>query len=344
MKGKILVTGGAGYIGSHTCLELLLAGHEVCALDNLANGSREALRRVEKLAGRKLDFKLLDLLDAPALARLVQGGGFSACVHFAALKAVGESSSIPLAYYRNNITGTLNLLTALDAAGVRDFVFSSSATVYGEPQKVPITEDFPLRATNPYGRTKLMCEEILRDLAAAPSSSWRIALLRYFNPVGSHESGLIGEDPKGLPNNLLPYVARVAVGRIQELQIFGADYATPDGTGVRDYIHVADLAAGHVKALRRLADIGPGAQVWNLGTGRGYSVLEMVAAFGKASGRSIPYRVVARRPGDVAACYADASKALRELGWKAERGLAEICRDAWRFQSSNPEGYPPEPS
>jgi UDP-glucose 4-epimerase len=318
-------------------VELLQAGHEVAVVDNLSNSKEESLRRVERIAGRPLAFYRVDLLDKPALREVFQNRGFEAVIHFAGLKAVGESTRIPLRYYHNNITGTLILCEVMKEFGVRRMVFSSSATVYGDPPKVPITEDFPVSPTNPYGRTKLMIEEILRDLSAA-DPAWQIALLRYFNPVGAHESGRIGEDPNGIPNNLFPYLAQVAAGRLKELPIYGNDYPTPDGTGVRDYIHVVDLSRGHLKALEKLRT-DPGVVTYNLGTGQGYSVLEAVAAFGQACGKPIPYRIVGRRPGDVASCYADPALARRELGWHAGKGLAEMCADAWRWQANNPSGY-----
>ena len=335
---KILATGGAGYIGSHTCLELLQAGYEVVVVDNLSNSKQESLNRVEKITGRSLSFCRVDLLDKPALAEVFRKHSFDVVIHFAGLKAVGESTQIPLRYYHNNITGTLILCEVMQEFGVRKIVFSSSATVYGNPEKVPITEDFPLSPTNPYGRTKLVIEEILRDLYVA-DPDWQIALLRYFNPVGAHESGQIGEDPNGIPNNLFPYIAQVAVGKLKELRVFGNDYPTPDGTGVRDYIHIVDLSRGHLKALEKLRN-KPGLVTLNLGTGRGYSVLEAIAAFTKACGKPIPYRIVARRPGDVASCYADPSLARRELDWEATKGLMEMCADAWRWQVKNPSGYP----
>ncbi len=334
---KVLVTGGAGYIGSHTCLELLQAGHEVVVVDNLSNSKEESLRRVQELAGASLAFHRVDLLDTEALDAVFAGAGIDAVIHFAGLKAVGESVRIPLRYYHNNITGTLNLCEVMAANDVKNLVFSSSATVYGDPHSVPITEDFPLSATNPYGRSKLMIEEILRDLHAS-DPAWNIALLRYFNPVGAHPSGRIGEDPNGIPNNLLPYVAQVSVGKLPVLRVFGSDYPTPDGTGIRDYIHVVDLALGHLKALDKLTT-NPGVVTYNLGTGRGYSVLEMIAAFENASGRQIPYEVVTRRPGDIAESYADPTKAQAELGWRASRGIEEMCADTWRWQSMNPRGY-----
>jgi len=334
---RVLVTGGAGYIGSHTCVELLQAGHEVAIVDNLSNSSEEAVRRVAELGGRPVAFERLDLRDRSGLARVFRQTEPEAVIHFAGLKAVGESVAQPLRYYENNVSGSLVLFETMADHGVKSLVFSSSATVYGDPHAVPIREDFPLGATNPYGRTKQMIEEILRDLHAG-DPAWRIALLRYFNPVGAHESGWIGEDPAGIPNNLMPYIAQVAVGRLPELSVFGNDYPTPDGTGVRDYIHVVDLALGHLKALDRLGQ-GPGCSTWNLGTGRGYSVLEMIAAFEAASGRKVPHRIAPRRPGDVAACYADPSRARAELGWAASLGGDRMCADTWRWQSRNPRGY-----
>ena len=334
---KILVTGGAGYIGSHACVELLNAGYEVVVVDNLSNSKEEALRRVQEITGKSLKFYKADLLDAEALDNIFEQESIDAVMHFAGLKAVGESVSIPLHYYHNNITGTLLLCKAMQKHGVKNMVFSSSATVYGDPSRVPITEDFPLSATNPYGHTKLMIEQILRDLYIS-DNNFNIAILRYFNPVGAHKSGLIGEDPKGIPNNLVPYITQVAAGKLDELKVFGNDYPTPDGTGVRDYIHVVDLVLGHLKALDKLMT-NPGVVTYNLGTGKGYSVLEMVNAFRKVTGKPIPYRIVDRRPGDIASCYADPSKANKELGWKATRGLEEMCQDAWRWQSNNPNGY-----
>ncbi|MEW6750837.1 MAG: UDP-glucose 4-epimerase GalE [Candidatus Latescibacterota bacterium] len=334
---RILVTGGAGYIGSHACVELLQAGHQVVVVDSLCNSNEESLRRVQQITGRELDFHRVDLLDRAGLDRVFARSPVDAVIHFAGLKAVGESVTIPLRYYHNNLTGTLTLCEAMAAHGVKRIVFSSSATVYGDPASVPVREDFPLGPTNPYGRTKGMIEEILQDLQVC-DPEWRVVLLRYFNPVGAHASGRIGEDPAGIPNNLMPYVCQVAVGKLPELSVFGNDYPTPDGTGVRDYIHVVDLVLGHLKALGKVA-ADPGVHVYNLGTGRGYSVLEVVAAFERASGRPVPCRVVARRPGDIAASWADPGKAERELGWRAERGLDEMCRDAWRWQSSNPAGF-----
>ncbi len=333
-----LITGGAGYIGSHTCVELLCAGHDVVVIDDLSNSSAEALRRVEVLGGRQLaGFIQADVRDRAVLNGVFARYPVEAVIHFAAKKAVGESVALPRAYYDNNLNGLLSLLEAMDDAGVRRLVFSSSATVYGDPASVPIDEGFPTAATNPYGRTKLMGEEILRDVGAA-DPRWNIALLRYFNPVGAHRSGRIGEDPDGLPNNLMPYVSQVAVGRLERLNVFGGDYPTPDGTGVRDYIHVVDLARGHLRALERIEGL-PGVSTFNLGTGRGYSVLEVVKAFEAASERSIPYRIVARRPGDVAACWADPARAAEVLGWRAELDLAAMCADAWRWQRTNPRGY-----
>ena len=334
---KILATGGAGYIGSHTCVELLRCGHEVVVVDNLQNSKLEAVRRVQEITGGKIAFHKADLRDRSALENIFRQEGVDAVIHFAGLKAVGESTQKPLEYYQNNITGTLVLCEVMRQAGVRTIVFSSSATVYGNPESVPIREDFPLSATNPYGRTKLMIEEILGDLHVS-DPAWNIAILRYFNPVGAHKSGKIGEDPRGIPNNLFPYITQVAIGRLKELSVYGNDYPTPDGTGVRDYIHVVDLACGHLKALEKISG-KKGLSIYNLGTGRGYSVLEAVAAFEKASGRKVPYKIAPRRPGDIPACYADPSKANRELGWQATRGLEEMCADSWRWQTMNPEGY-----
>jgi UDP-glucose 4-epimerase len=334
---RILVTGGAGYIGSHTCVELLAGGHDVLVVDNLCNSKEESLRRVAEIAGREPGFVRADLRDRAVLRALFLRRSFDAVIHFAGLKAVGESTEIPLEYYENNIGGTLTLCGAMIEAGVKKIVFSSSATVYGDPASVPIREDFPTSATNPYGRSKLFIEEILNDLYVS-DKSWNIALLRYFNPVGAHPSGRIGEDPNGIPNNLMPFVAQVASGKLPRLRVFGDDYETPDGTGVRDYIHVTDLAKGHLKALERLA-AGPGLVTYNLGTGRGYSVLEMVRAFERVSGRSVPYDIVGRRPGDIASCYADPALANKELGWTAGLGVEEMVRDAWRWQSQNPSGY-----
>ena len=334
----ILVTGGAGYIGSHTVVELLQAGHELVVFDNLSNSSIHVFERIERIAGVRPVFVEGDIRDAGALADVFRAWPIAAVIHFAGLKAVGESVAQPMRYYDNNVVGTLRLCEAMAAAGVRNLVFSSSATVYGDPHEVPIREDFPLRATNPYGRSKLHIEEMLRDFAGS-DPTWRIALLRYFNPVGAHASGLIGEDPRGIPNNLMPFVSQVAIGRRPELSVFGDDYATPDGTGVRDYIHVVDLARGHLAALEALGRT-TGVMTVNLGTGRGYSVLEVIGAFEKASGQRVPYRIVPRRPGDVAACYADPAYAQFRLGWTAEFDLDDMCRDAWRWQQANPQGYP----
>ena len=328
---KILVTGGLGYIGSHTCVELLAEGHDIVVLDNLSNAQPAVQQRVERIAGRRFPLVQADIRDRAALRAVFREHAIGAVIHFAGLKAVGESVSKPLEYYDNNVVGSLVLFETMAEFKVRTLVFSSSATVYGDPASVPITEDFPLSATNPYGRSKLMIEEMLRDLCHS-DPQWRVALLRYFNPVGAHESGLIGETPNGVPNNLLPYVAQVAAGEREVLSVHGDDYPTPDGTGVRDYIHVTDLALGHVRTLARLAQ-APGLLTYNLGTGRGYSVLEMVRAFAAASGRPVPYRIGPRRPGDVAQCYADPTRAERELGWKAERAIDQMCRDAWRYQS-----------
>jgi UDP-glucose 4-epimerase len=333
----VLVTGGAGYIGTHCCVELLAAGHDVVVVDNLVNSDREAVRRVERIAGKGLAFHEVDLRDVPALARVLDAAPVDAVLHLAGLKAVGESTQLPLRYYANNLEGSLRLLEAMGTRGVRRLVFSSSATVYGDASPAPFGERAPLDATNPYGRTKAFIEDICRDLARA-EAGWHIALLRYFNPVGAHPSGLIGEDPAGVPNNLMPYLLQVAAGRRERLQIFGGDYPTPDGTGVRDYIHVVDLARGHLAALDRLDAIA-GCAVYNLGTGRGHSVLEVVAALARVVGRPVPYEVVARRPGDVAVCYADTSAAARDLGWRATLDLDAMCRDGWRWQSQNPRGF-----
>ncbi|MCM3727294.1 UDP-glucose 4-epimerase GalE [Neobacillus cucumis] len=333
----VLVTGGAGYIGSHTCIELLNAGHEIIIVDNYSNSKPESLERVKELSGKDFAFYEVDLLDRNGLEKVFAENQIEAVIHFAGLKAVGESVSIPLHYYHNNITGTLILCEVMKQYGVKNLVFSSSATVYGMPERVPISEDFPLGATNPYGRTKLMIEEILRDLYVS-DPEWSIALLRYFNPIGAHVSGRIGEDPNGIPNNLMPFITQVAVGKLKQLQVFGSDYPTVDGTGVRDYIHVVDLAIGHLKALEKILPV-TGVEAYNLGTGTGYSVLELVAAFEKASGVEIPYKIVDRRPGDVAVCYADASKAKNELGWTAAKGITEMCEDSWRWQKNNPNGY-----
>lgn len=333
----ILVTGGAGYIGSHTCVELLNADYEIIVVDNLDNSKPEAMKRVKELTGKEFKFYETDLLDRSGLERVFAENKIEAVIHFAGLKAVGESVALPLKYYHNNITGTLVLCEVMNKYNVKNLVFSSSATVYGMPETVPISEDFPLGATNPYGRTKLMIEEILRDLYVS-DNEWSIALLRYFNPIGAHESGRIGEDPNGIPNNLMPFITQVAVGKLQELKVFGDDYPTVDGTGVRDYIHVVDLANGHLKALEKIVNT-KGAEAYNLGTGCGYSVLEVVKAFEKASDKTIPYAIVDRRPGDIAECYANPDKAKEELGWSAEKGIEEMCRDSWRWQSNNLNGY-----
>ena len=334
----VLVTGGAGYIGSHTTLALLLAGHEVVVLDNLSNGSQECLARGAQLAGRGPRFVRGDVRDAALLQDLFASQDFDAVLHFAGLKAVGESVRDPLAYYQNNVAGTVQLCQSMSEAGIYKLVFSSSATVYGDPARVPLSESCPSGfATNPYGRSKLIVENMLQDLARS-DERWKIALLRYFNPVGAHPSGLIGEDPRGEPNNLLPYIGQVAVRKLKRLRVFGNDYPTPDGTGVRDYIHVMDLADGHLRALEAIGR-KPGIGVWNLGTGRGYSVLEMIRAFEEVSGKRIPYEIVPRRAGDVAECWADPTKASTELGWKAARGLREMMADAWRWQSHNPHGF-----
>ncbi|BEP48276.1 MULTISPECIES: UDP-glucose 4-epimerase GalE [Variovorax] len=338
MKDQILVTGGAGYIGSHAVLALLEAGHDVCVLDNLSNSSPEALRRVAQIAGRAPHWVQGDVRDRDLLTHMFAERSIQAVLHFAGLKAVGESVREPLDYYANNVTGTLELCQAMAHAGVHRLVFSSSATIYGDPAVIPVAESCPVSVpTNPYGRSKLMVEQLLQDLARS-DERWRIAVLRYFNPIGAHASGLIGEDPSGIPNNLLPYVSQVAIGRMRAVQVFGNDYPTPDGTGVRDYIHVVDLAMGHLCALRVL-ERQAGLGIWNLGTGRGYSVLEVIQAFERASGRATAYEIAPRREGDVAQCWADPSKALRDLGWKAERGLAEMVADAWRWQQNNPSGY-----
>jgi UDP-glucose 4-epimerase len=334
----ILVTGGAGYIGSHTCLELLNAGHAVTVVDNFINSKKDSLERVENLTGKSLAYFNVDVSDEAKLREVFKKSKpFNAAIHFAGLKAVGESVEKPLAYYTNNLTSTLTLCKVMAEFDVFNLVFSSSATVYGDPETVPITENFPLSCTNPYGHSKLMIEQILKDLHRA-EEKWNIALLRYFNPVGAHESGDIGEDPMGIPNNLMPYVAQVAVGKLEKVSVFGSDYPTKDGTGVRDYIHVVDLAQGHTKALEKL-NSDPGLVVYNLGTGQGYSVLEMISAFSKAAGKEIAHALVARRPGDIAVCYADPGKAQKELGWRAERGVEEMCRDTWNWQVKNPQGY-----
>lgn len=333
----IMVTGGAGYIGTHICVELLAAGHDVVVFDNFSNSQPESLQRVEHISGRKVTLVQGDIRDGEALAAALTQHTVKAVIHCAGLKAVGESVEQPLSYYDNNVVGTLRLLEAMRKAGTNTLVFSSSATVYGEPQYLPLNEAHPLSATNPYGRSKLVIEDMLRDLFRS-DPTWRIGILRYFNPVGAHASGKIGENPRGVPNNLLPFVAQVAVGQRAALNVWGDDYDTPDGTGVRDYIHVVDLADGHLKALEYLQTQG-GLLTVNLGTGIGYSVLDMVKAFAEASGKPVPYQVMPRRAGDVAACYAEPSEALRLLGWRAERGLEAMCADAWRWQSGNPNGF-----
>lgn len=333
----IFVTGGAGYIGSHTCVELLQAGHEVAVFDNFCNSQQESLARVERITGKRPTLYTGDIRDKATLTAALRHSGATSVIHFAGLKAVGESVEQPLMYYDNNVVGTVRLLEAMGECGVKTLVFSSSATVYGEPQRLPLSEDHPLSTTNPYGQTKLVIEEMLRDVHRS-DADWRIAILRYFNPVGAHASGLIGEDPQGIPNNLMPFVAQVAVGRRAFLNVWGNDYATPDGTGVRDYIHVVDLAQGHLKALERLQHHAE-CRAINLGTGVGYSVLDMVQAFEKASGRAVPYQVGPRRAGDTAACYADPAAAKELLCWSAQKDLATMCEDAWRWQSANPTGY-----
>jgi len=338
MKHSILVTGGAGYIGSHTTLALLEAGHNVIVLDNLANSSLESLRRVERICGKAATFIEGDIRDRALLNSIFTRHSIQAVLHFAGLKAVGESVEQPLAYYENNVSGSVVLFQAMAAAGVFNLVFSSSATVYGEPKQMPISEDCPTGTpTNPYGRSKLMIEEILRDLAIS-EQRWSIALLRYFNPVGAHHSGLIGEDPNGIPNNLLPYISQVAVGKLQQLSVYGDDYPTVDGTGVRDYIHVVDLADGHLKALAAIAK-SQGVHIWNLGTGQGYSVLQMITAFEQAAKVKVPYKIVDRRSGDIAECWADPNKAATELDWQAVHSLDDMMRDTWRWQQSNPDGF-----
>ncbi|MCY9692644.1 UDP-glucose 4-epimerase GalE [Paenibacillus alginolyticus] len=333
----VLVTGGAGYVGSHTCLELLNAGYEIVVVDNLCNSSSESLRRVNEVTGKDFKFYQIDLLDRQSLEEVFNQNKIEAVVHFAGLKAVGESVRLPLRYYHNNITGTLVLCELMQEYAVKRMIFSSSATVYGMSESVPISEKSPLGATNAYGRTKLIIEEIMQDVYVS-DPNWSIAILRYFNPIGAHSSGRLGEDPNGIPNNLMPFITQVAVGGVKELQIYGNDYPTLDGTGVRDYIHVEDLARGHLKALEKVMAT-TGVEAYNLGTGRGYSVIEMVSAFERVTGRRIPYKMTDRRPGDIGICYSDPTKAERELGWIAEKGIEEMCRDAWRWQSNNPCGY-----
>lgn len=334
---SVLVTGGAGYIGSHACVELLNAGYDIVVVDNFSNSKPEALRRVKEITGKDFEYYAIDLLDREGLEKVFSEHKVEAVIHFAGLKAVGESVAIPLKYYYNNITGTIVLCEVMAKYGVKKIVFSSSATVYGNPKSVPIKEDFPLGPTNPYGRTKYMIEEILKDVYVS-DNEWGVILLRYFNPIGAHESGRIGEDPNGIPNNLMPYITQVAVGKREKLSVFGDDYNTHDGTGVRDYIHVVDLAKGHLKALEKVMK-GSGVNIYNLGTGTGYSVLDVVKTFEKATGQKIPYVITERRPGDIDMCYADPTKAYEELGWKAEKDLEDMCRDSWNWQKNNPNGY-----
>ncbi|MEH7226496.1 UDP-glucose 4-epimerase GalE [Bacillus sp. JJ1566] len=334
---KVLITGGAGYIGSHTCVELLNAGYELIILDNLSNSKMDSINRIKEITGKRFEFYKVDLLDKNAVEQVFIENEISSVIHFAGLKAVGESVQIPLHYYHNNITGTLNLCEVMEKFGVFNLVFSSSATVYGSQEIIPLHEELPLHATNPYGRTKLMIEEILKDLFVS-NRKWSISLLRYFNPIGAHSSGKIGEDPNGIPTNLVPFITQVAIGKQPKLKVFGIDYDTQDGTGIRDFIHVVDLAIGHIKALERVMTT-TGVSAYNLGTGTGYSVIEMIKSFEKASGRSIPFEVVDRRPGDIATSLADASKAKRELNWVAKRSLQDMCIDSWRWQMNNPNGY-----
>ena len=334
----ILVTGGAGFIGSHTCVELLNAGYDVVVVDNLSNSSKESLNRVKQITGKDVKFYEADVADQPKMREIFEENKIFAVINFAGLKAVGESVEKPLEYYKNNISGTINMCEVMREYGVKNIIFSSSATVYGDPEEVPITEECPKgQCTNPYGWTKSMLEQILTDLHVA-DPEWNVVLLRYFNPIGAHKSGLIGEDPKGIPNNLVPYIAQVAVGKLKCLGVFGNDYPTPDGTGVRDYIHVVDLAVGHVKALQKFND-KPDVYIYNLGTGKGYSVLDVVKAYEKACGKTIPYEIKPRRAGDIATCYSDATKAKNELGWEAQYGIEEMCADSWKWQSMNPNGY-----
>lgn len=333
---RVLVTGGAGYIGSHTCVELLEAGHDIVIVDNFSNSKPEVLNRIKKITGKDFEFYEVDLLDEVNLDKVFAAHNIDAVIHFAGLKAVGESVSLPLKYYHNNITGTLILCKVMTKYNVKKMVFSSSATVYGDPASVPINEDFPLSTTNPYGSTKLMIENILRDLYIS-DKEWSISSLRYFNPIGSHESGLIGEDPNDIPNNLMPYIAKVAIGKLEILNVFGNDYDTHDGTGVRDYIHVVDLSIGHIKALDKIMN-STGVEAYNLGTGKGYSVLDVVKAFEKASGREVNYRITTRRPGDIGKCFANPEKAKNELGWVAQKGIDQMCFDAWNFIKNNPDG------
>ncbi len=335
---RILVTGGAGYIGSHTVAELQDAGYDVAVLDNLSNSSEKSLERLKMITGKEVTFYKADILDKDALEEIFSHESFDACIHFAGLKSVGESVAKPWEYYHNNITGTLTLIEVMRKHNVKNLVFSSSATVYGDPAVIPITEECPKgQCTNPYGWTKSMLEQMLSDIQKA-DPAWNIILLRYFNPIGAHKSGLIGEDPNGIPNNLMPYITQVAVGKLKELSVFGNDYDTPDGTGVRDYIHVVDLAVGHVKALNKIIE-NAGLCIYNLGTGTGYSVLDIISNFEEATGKNIPYRITPRRPGDIATCYSDAGKAKRELDWEAQYGIREMCADSWNWQSKNPEGF-----
>jgi len=334
---RILVTGGAGYIGSHTCVELLDGGYEVVVVDNLCNASKESIMRVEEISGKKIEFHEIDIADREKLEKIFENSKIDAVIHFAGLKAVGESVEKPLEYYMNNISGSLVLCDVMRQYGCKNLVFSSSATVYGDPETVPIKEDFPLSVTNPYGRTKLMQEEIFRDLYIA-DHDWNVMLLRYFNPIGAHISGKIGENPSGIPNNLMPYIAKVATGKLPQVNVYGNNYDTPDGTGVRDYLHVVDLAKGHIMALEKIEKY-PGIREYNLGTGNGYSVLELIKEFEKACGKEVPYVITDRRAGDIAICYADVNKAKEELNWIAELGIDRMCEDTWRWQSNNPEGY-----
>ena len=334
--GKILVTGGSGYIGSHTVLELLNKNYDVVVVDNFSNSSYESIRRVQKITGKEVTFYQADIRDANKMEEIFSNHSFDAVIHFAAFKAVGESCKMPLKYYENNISGTVSLLQIMDKHNVKKIIFSSSATVYGDPERLPLDETCRLSTTNPYGSTKLMMENIMQDLYKA-DNEWNIILLRYFNPVGAHESGLIGEDPKGIPNNLMPFVAQVASGKLECINVFGNDYDTPDGTGVRDYIHVVDLALGHIAAIERCNDNG--VHIYNLGTGHGYSVLQMIHAFEKACQKTLPYKICARRPGDIASCYASPDKAKKELQWEAKFGIEEMCASQWKWQSGNPKGY-----
>lgn len=334
---KILVTGGAGYIGSHTCVELLNEGHEVTVVDNLCNSNIESINRIREITGKDVTFFNVDISDKIKMEEVFAEGNIEAVIHFAGLKAVGESCEKPLEYYMNNVTGTLVMLEIMKKYGVKKIVFSSSATVYGSPENVPVKEDYPLSVTNPYGRTKLMLEEILQDLYKS-DNQWNVILLRYFNPIGAHQSGLIGEDPNGIPNNLLPYISKVAIGELPQLNVFGDDYPTEDGTCIRDYIHVVDLAKGHVKAIESMKKDG-GVQIYNLGTGKGYSVLEVIKNFEEVSGKKVPYKITNRRQGDVAVIYGDPSKAKEEIGWQAQYGIKEMCRDSWNWQKKNPKGY-----